>query len=79
MPIYEYKCKKCDHFFEELVSLNQESPVPCPECGAKKTEKQLSLIGGFFMGKPQDSTPASCSPGTDCASKGSCPMGGECG
>jgi len=31
MPIYEYKCSKCDEEFETLVFRSDES-VACPQC-----------------------------------------------
>jgi putative FmdB family regulatory protein len=41
MPIYDYKCRGCGHFFEELVKLGQ---VPdCPSCGSKELEQLISL------------------------------------
>jgi putative FmdB family regulatory protein len=41
MPIYEYTCKKCKHFFEQLVMYNA---VPaCPKCKSESLEQMLSL------------------------------------
>ncbi|MHC4872017.1 MAG: FmdB family zinc ribbon protein [Planctomycetota bacterium] len=42
MPIYEFKCSKCNAFFEELV--NSDTKVECPECKSKKIEKQFSTF-----------------------------------
>ena len=40
MPIYEYKCTKCENEFDELLSLNEYSPIRvCPECNAPSTRK----------------------------------------
>ena len=34
MPIYEYQCPKCQHVFEEMVSLSQaHGEEPCSRCG----------------------------------------------
>ena len=43
MPIFEYKCKKCNSKFEVLhkSSLNQEE-VSCPNCQSKESQKLLS-------------------------------------
>ena len=41
MPLYEFKCKKCNKEFEKIVAWNSEG-VECPECRSKETEKQLS-------------------------------------
>lgn len=32
MPIFDYKCPKCDHVFERIVSTNDPEPEPCPKC-----------------------------------------------
>ena len=50
MPIYEYRCKKCHHQFEELVP-SASAPTPrCPKCEAAGAEKLMSAIGGIQMG-----------------------------
>ena len=41
MPIYEYKCKACDHHFEKIVKLN-EMPN-CPSCDSAELEKQFTM------------------------------------
>ncbi len=43
MPIYEYRCRNCDHEFEELVRSDQK--VVCPACGAdqQRLEKLISI------------------------------------
>ncbi len=41
MPIYEYRCEKCESEFELLVR-GEERPV-CPDCGGRKLEKLLSV------------------------------------
>ncbi len=45
MPIFEYKCKKCNTKFEVLhkSSLNQEE-VSCPNCQSKENQKLLSAF-----------------------------------
>ena len=47
MPIYEYACPRCDHRFEEIQRMGDESSPPCEECGCKKTRRQFST---FAMG-----------------------------
>ena len=41
MPIYEFKCKKCNKDFEKIIAWDAEG-VECPECRSQETEKQLS-------------------------------------
>ncbi len=43
MPIYEYRCKECGHFFETLVlGREKEEDLQCPSCGAAGPERQMS-------------------------------------
>jgi putative FmdB family regulatory protein len=41
MPLYEYRCDKCEHTFEALVF--DGDSVECPECTATKVTKLLSV------------------------------------
>jgi len=39
MPNYAFKCEKCEHTFDEMLSLsNRDEPLkkPCPKCNKKK-------------------------------------------
>ncbi len=59
MPVYEYRCKKCNAKFEKFVrSLSAQNVVQCPRCGSEEVEKALSLFG---VGSPSRSTPSSSS------------------
>jgi putative FmdB family regulatory protein len=72
MPIYEYKCVKCEHGFEHLARTASE-PVPkCPKCGAGRPAKQLSVFSAA-AGSHDHATP--CGEG-GCPSAGSCSSGG---
>lgn len=44
MPLYEYRCRRCDKDFEKIVS-SATKKVSCPHCRSKKVEKQFSLFG----------------------------------
>ena len=48
MPIYEYKCEKCDHIFEELLSIDSKNPE-CPNCKSK-TKRLFSNFLGVVKG-----------------------------
>jgi putative FmdB family regulatory protein len=42
MPLYEYSCRGCGHFFETLV---RPGSVPaCPACHGQDLERALSLF-----------------------------------
>jgi putative FmdB family regulatory protein len=43
MPTYEYKCKNCNHEFEEFQPMSAASLVMCPKC---KTPNLVRAIGG---------------------------------
>lgn len=70
MPLYEYRCKNCDHQFEIQQAFSDDALTTCPECeGALK--KVFSPVGisfkgsGFYKndsrGSSSSTTPASTS------------------
>ena len=51
MPIYEYRCKKCDTVFETFVSsISDADKVVCKKCQSKKVEKQISTFASRLSG-----------------------------
>lgn len=45
MPIFEYRCRKCDHCFEVLIRNSaEESTLQCPRCEGGEPEKLLSTF-----------------------------------
>lgn len=42
MPIYEYKCKKCYHGFEQLQKITDKPLHICPKCKKKHLVKLIS-------------------------------------
>jgi putative FmdB family regulatory protein len=45
MPIYEYRCRKCDAQFEVLQKIGADgADLICPECGEKYPEKLMSMF-----------------------------------
>ena len=43
MPIYEFRCQKCEDLFELLVmSQSDEVEMRCPKCGAEEFERVMS-------------------------------------
>ena len=51
MPIYEYECKRCDHFFEELLQAMEEAPKKCPSCGSKRIKRLISRSSFVLKGE----------------------------
>jgi putative FmdB family regulatory protein len=64
MPIYEFRCKKCDCDFEELV-MGDEAGIKCPDCGSKKVSKQMSM---FAHKSGSGFSPSSGGGGSSCSS-----------
>ena len=50
MPIYEYECKACGLFFEEIQGFNDKPIKKCPECKKNKVEKLISLSSFHLQG-----------------------------
>ena len=50
MPIYEYRCKKCDKKTEVLVRAPAKPPTRCRECGGR-LEKLISSPAIQFKGE----------------------------
>ena len=54
MPMYDYQCRYCNRFFEELVfsSSVADEEIKCPYCGHLDTQRQLSApavaVGNSF-------------------------------
>ncbi len=37
MPLYEYRCRECDHTYEKLERMSAPTTGTCPACGGKST------------------------------------------
>ena len=42
MPIYDYKCSKCEHEIEVIQKINDKPKEVCPKCNKKGLKKQVS-------------------------------------
>lgn len=49
MPTYEYRCKVCDHEWEEFQSIKAKPTRKCPGCGKLKAERIISAGGGIIF------------------------------
>ncbi|NOX32562.1 MAG: zinc ribbon domain-containing protein [Deltaproteobacteria bacterium] len=50
MPIYEFKCSKCEEFFEVIVMGSKDNNIAgCPKCESKEFERVVSKTN-FSMG-----------------------------
>ena len=51
MPIYEYKCQNCEHYFEVLQRISEEPLSTCPECKKNALKKLVSAPNFRLKGK----------------------------
>ncbi len=63
MPIYEYRCNKCDQRFEYLI-IGKDEPDACPSCRSKKVSRLMSACG--FISKGKGGETVSKSAGSSC-------------
>lgn len=49
MPLYEYKCRACEHRFERIRKFSDPPLTECPSCGGK-VEKLFSAPAFQFKG-----------------------------
>ncbi|OQY00402.1 MAG: FmdB family transcriptional regulator [Desulfobacteraceae bacterium 4572_130] len=70
MPIYEFKCLKCEEFFEMIVLNNdEEDKIKCPKCNNVDFERVVSTTN-YVMGNNHNND--SPSKQTRNCSSGSC-------
>ena len=52
MPLYEFKCNKCNLKFEKITPYSKIAEVKCPKCHSNNIKKLVpSSIGLVFKGK----------------------------
>lgn len=69
MPIYSYRCKKCQNVFDLLVGVTSDkAELKCDKCGSTDVEKTL---GTFSCRMGLSTTPGSL--GGACSTGGCCP------
>lgn len=50
MPIYEFKCTKCEEFFEVIVMGSDDKDIDCPKCKSKEFERVVSKTNFTMAG-----------------------------
>nr|NJM01200.1 zinc ribbon domain-containing protein [Desulfobacula sp.] len=72
MPIYEFKCLKCEEFFEVIVMGSSEAGMKgCPKCGSEEFERVVSKTN-FTMGGSSSGPKAGVQTQERSCSGGSC-------
>ena len=66
MPLYEYRCRACDHSFEALVAARGGDDVRCPRCEGAALDRLLGLPAPGRVATPT-TTPG---PATNCRGDG---------
>ena len=56
MPIYEYKCQNCEHYFEVLQRISEEPLSTCPECKKNALKKLVSAPNFRLKGEGSNET-----------------------
>ena len=71
MPIYEFKCMKCNEFFELLLmNKDEEVALCCPKCSSEEVKRVISSTS-FTMGEGGNKNRGATSQTRTCSS-GSC-------
>ncbi|MBA2648497.1 MAG: zinc ribbon domain-containing protein [Legionella sp.] len=50
MPIYEYECSSCHHYFDLIQKFNDAPETVCPQCGETSLTKLISAAGFQLKG-----------------------------
>ena len=51
MPIFRYRCTRCDEIFHALQLMSDPSPQKCERCHSTKVERLLGVPSLQFKGK----------------------------
>jgi putative FmdB family regulatory protein len=49
MPTYEYRCRNCDHEFEQPQSIIAPPLRTCPKCGKRALQRLIGAGGGIIF------------------------------
>ena len=50
MPIYEYRCDRCDHEFEREQRITADPIKTCPECKSRRVKRLISQTSFVLKG-----------------------------
>ncbi|HPR64094.1 MAG TPA: zinc ribbon domain-containing protein [Thermoanaerobaculia bacterium] len=79
MPVYEYKCRSCNHIDEHLVSMGQDpDSLVCSACGSKDMAKIFSVSNVSSGPNSMKDRPMPCQTDRPYCDPGSCCGGGGC-
>lgn len=49
MPIYKYRCERCDEVQEVMARISDPAPTTCVKCGAEGTLRKQVVRSGFQL------------------------------
>ena len=67
MPIFEYKCIKCEENFEKLV-MGSNPQINCPKCGSDEVNKKFSVFAASGVDKPVGGSSCTTCSSSSCSS-----------
>ena len=77
MPMYAFRCLRCEHEFEELVR-RYDAVAPCPQCGSERVTRLLTAPADYRGSQAASSSAGACD-GPACGlppcANGSCGIG----
>jgi putative FmdB family regulatory protein len=76
MPIYEYRCTKCDRSFEAFVRPG-DGAVHCPDCNGSRLTREMSTFAAR-AGDGDGAAAAAAAMANSCAANGGGSAGGGC-
>ena len=50
MPIYEYRCDRCEHEFEREQRISDDPVKTCPECRSRRVKRLISQTSFVLKG-----------------------------
>jgi putative FmdB family regulatory protein len=56
MPLYRYRCDKCDYVFTVLEPVKSNSVKVCERCGKLAARREISRVGVVYKGSGFHST-----------------------
>ena len=56
MPTYDFHCKKCDCYFEELCTWSESEKMKCHLCKSKKVERLIAGAPAAMFSNPKESS-----------------------
>ncbi len=51
MPLYDFRCERCDEHYEANALVS--GSVPCPRCGSEEVRRVFSAFAGPYTVRPR--------------------------